>query len=342
MEVTVYLDVLFAVNFLMDLVMVFLAVLGTKSRISMWRLTLGAGLLALYGTLIVFPKLEGGFSLPGRIAVSLISVCLICPKGKRGKGFLLFWLISVTMGGGIFALSMMTEMGQDLRAMMLNGSLYLDISMEVLGAGIMMTYGLIWGFCRMSVRNFSKERILIPFCLTVQGKEISFTALLDTGCELTVPGTGDAMLLLSKKEIGESVIEKTFDVPISTASGTGCVKAFYPERLVCNNPDWKIQGIPAIGIVKEEFSADGLYTALCNPDMLDRKNGGEEDERKKDHMGKFLAKNCRVVKGWKNPTGVLHRRKRDASAATWQGGGSEASGTTGQSRKTTRCTADLD
>ena len=87
MEVTVYLDVLFAINFLMDLVMVFLALLASKSRVSMWRLTFAAGLLALYGTFIVFPKLEGGFSLTGRVAISLISVWIACSKGKEEKAF---------------------------------------------------------------------------------------------------------------------------------------------------------------------------------------------------------------------------------------------------------------
>ena len=336
-----YLDVLFAINFLMDLVMVFLALLASKSRVSMWRLTFAAGLLALYGTFIVFPKLEGGFSLTGRVAISLISVWIACSKGKRGKGFLMFWLISATMGGAVFALSMLTGMGQSLRTIMINGTLYLDISIAVLGTGIAIAYGLIWGFCRISVRNFSKERILIPFCLTVQGKEISFTALLDTGCELTVPGAGDAMLLLPKTKIGECIMEKTFDVVISTASGEGKLKAFYPERLVCRNPKWQIQGIPAIGIVEEEFAVDGLYTAVCNPDMLDRKNGGEEDE-KKGLIGNFLAKTCGVVENWKTPTGVLHRRKRDPSATPWQGRGGGTSEPAGQLRETARCTSDLD
>lgn len=342
MEVTVYLDVLFALNFLMDLLMVFLAALVTKTRISILRLTLAAGMLALYGTLIVFPNLQSGYSLMGRLAVSLAGVWTVCPKGRRGKGLLVFWLISVSLGGGVFALSMLTGAGSAMQAMMVNGSLYLDVGMGVLGLGIAMTYGLIWGFCRVSVRNFSRERILIPFCLTINGRELCFTALVDTGCELTVPGTGDAMLLLSRKAMGEAVPKNTFAVPVATAAGGGWVEAFYPERLVCMDADWEIQGIPAIGISEEVFAADGLYTAVCNPAMIDRKNGGEKDGKEEGVIDKALAKACRVVRNPKTGTGALHRRKRNPTAASWQGGGSRASERAGQSGETARCTADVD
>ena len=82
MEIAVYVDVLFALNFLMDLVMVFLTALVVKTQISIRRITLAAGILALYGTLIAIPRMQMWFSLVGRIAVSLGSVCAFCPRGK--------------------------------------------------------------------------------------------------------------------------------------------------------------------------------------------------------------------------------------------------------------------
>ena len=342
MEIAVYLDVLFALNFLMDLVMVFLTALVVKTQISIGRISLAAGILAFYGTLIAIPRMHTWFSLAGRIAVSLGSVSAFCPKGKRCKGMLVFWLISVSLGGGVIALSMMHAPWQAMRAVLMNGSLYMETELGILMAGIGITYGLIWGFCRISVRNFGRERVLIPFRLTLDGQEICFTVLMDTGCELTVPGTGDAMLLLSKAHLKGLSPKESFSVTIDTATGEQTIPAFYPERLTCLNPQYCIQGIPAIGIAKTVFAKDGLYAGVCNPDMLWMKDGGEQDEEEKICLGEVLAETDKKAGDTRLKKGALHRRKRDLAAAPWQGGGSRTAEATGQSGKQACCTADPD
>lgn len=347
MEVVIYADVLFALNFFMDLVMVFLTLLAVKLRISMIRLTAATSMLAFYGTLIVFPELHSCFSLLGRVGVSLLALKLLCPKGgnKRWlKAVLVFWLVTACLGGAVSALAMMTDLGRTLRAVMVNGSLYLDVNLGTLLWGIGATYGLIWGFCRLSVRNFSRKRILVPFRLTIEGREISFTALLDTGCELTVPVTGDAMLLLSRQVLEEATPKESFAVPIATAAGENTVKGFYPERLVCLDRRYEIQGIPAIGVTETAVSGDGLYMAVLNPDMLrERKeNGGRHHETGESYPYYFFTKVGRATGNPTRKAGPLHRRKRNTAAAPQPGGGSGTAGAVGSGGKPTECPANLD
>lgn len=347
MEVVIYADVLFALNFFMDLVMVFLTLLAVKLRISMVRLTAAAAILALYGTLIVFPELHSWFSLLGRIGVSLLALKLVCPRKEHKqwlKAVLVFWLVTACLGGAVSALTMMTDLGRTLGAVMVNGSLYLDVSLGTLLCGIGATYGLIWGFCRLSVRNFSRERILVPFCLTIEGREISFTALLDTGCELTVPVTGDAMLLLSRQVLEGAKPRESFAVPIATAAGENTVTGFYPERLVCLNRRYEIQGIPAIGVTETEVSGDGLYKAVLNPDMLrERKeNGGRHHETGESCPYHIFTKAGRAAGNLAPKASSLHRRKRNTAPAPQSGGGSRVAQAAGSRGKPAECPANLD
>lgn len=325
MEVVVYADVLFALNFLMDVIILFVALVVTKQSISMFRLSGAAVLLAVYGTVAVIPDMQWFFSMLGRVGVSSVAIrCL--GKSQWLKTTVVFWLVSIALGGVVFMLSMQSEFGKTLRAVMINGSLYLDVGIEVLLAGIICVYGLIWGFCKMTVRKFARQRILLPFMLTVGGKSFKVTALLDTGCELTVPATGDAMILVSRSGMKDVRPKEPFQVPIRTAGGETVIQACYPETMTCLHPNYQIVGIPAIGFCESEFTKDGLYTAVLNPDMV-REIGGEKNETKKGGIHQIMSKNsCLVQRGTR---GILHRRQREFAASAKPGGGNGATSKTG-------------
>jgi hypothetical protein len=255
------------------------------------------------------------FSLGGRIAVSLLAMRILS-KGMWLKAALLFWTVSAAAGGAVFALTMQTDMGRVLRAVLMNGTLYLDADPLLLLLGIGATHFLIWGFCKSSIRKFGRERVLIPFSLTIEGEELEFTALLDTGCELTVPVLGDAMMVVDAKVLAGKLPKETFSVPVATAGGSGELVAFYPQRLVCGDARYQIIGIPAIGISKEPLSGDGLYQAVVNPDMLTDMNFGGENNGETTNP---FTKDIRQIKIWPQKKGALHRRERNTAAAFGKG-----------------------
>lgn len=321
MEVVVYADILFALNYLMDLWMILLVTAAGKLRLSVGRMTLSAAILAFYGSLIVFPQIHMAFSLGGRIAVSLLAMKILDRRAWL-KATLLFWTVSAAAGGAVFALTMQTEMGRVLKAVLVNGTLYLEAEPLLLLLGIGATHLLIWGFCKSSIRKFGRERVLIPFSLTIEGEELEFTALLDTGCELTVPVLGDAMMVVDARVLEGKLPQETFSVPVSTAGGSGELVAFYPQRLVCGDARYQIFGIPAIGISQESLSSDGLYQAVVNPDMLTDMNFG--GERNGETTNPF-TKDIRQIRIWTQKTGALHRRERNSTATFGKGGGNLAS-----------------
>lgn len=320
MEVVVYADILFALNYLMDLWMVLLVTAAGKLRPSVGRMTICSAILALYGSLIVFPDIHIAFSLVGRIIVSLLAMRILAGQMWL-KATLLFWTVSAAAGGAVFALTMQSEMGRVLQAVLMNGTLYLQAEPPLLLAGIAATHLLIWGFCKSSIRKFGRERVLIPFALTIEGEELEFTALLDTGCELTVPVLGDAMMVVDEKVLAGNLPKETFSVPVATAGGSGDLVAFYPQRLVCGDARYQIFGIPAIGISKESLSGDGLYQAVVNPDMLTDMNFGGE---RNGETEKPFTKDIRKIRFGTQKTGALHRRERNSAATFGKGRGNHA------------------
>ena len=93
MAVTVYADVLFAWNYLMDLVLLIVTTQFSRAMTRPLRISIAAALLALYGTLVFIPSLKMLYSVLGRIAVGVLAIYLLrLPGGLRGmiKGMVIF------------------------------------------------------------------------------------------------------------------------------------------------------------------------------------------------------------------------------------------------------------
>lgn len=282
MEVTVYADVLFALNYLMDLLILFLTVQLTRLELKIGRISAAAGILALYGTLVFVPELRLLYSLLGRVAAGMLAVWMLrIPGGGRGfiKGLCIFAMVSAGCGGVVFALVMGTSLGHTLRAVAVNGSVYFPVSLETLLAGILVSYGLMLGLRRICVRNFERHQILTEFVFCIGSKEYSVTALLDTGCELTVPLTGEGVLLISKEVLAGDVATETFCLSVHTAGGGSAVRAFYPEEIRCISQKYEMAEVPAIGVTEEVFASDGLYRGVYHPKIVREKTPKNADER---------------------------------------------------------------
>lgn len=271
MAVTVYADVLFAWNYLIDFILLIVTVRFSRAMTHPLRIVIAAALLALYGTLVFVPSLKMLYSVLGRIAVGMLAIYLLrLPGGLRGliKGIAIFFMTSFVCGGAVFALVMGSRLGQMLHAVSVNGSIYIPVSLGTLIPAIMLAYISLLVFRRITVRNFSRDRILVPFSLSVNGHTVSFTALLDTGCELTAPLSGEGVLLLSRELFWGISVPQTFDLTMHTAGGVSKIAAFYPEEIRCLSEEYELAEMPLIGICRQRFAADDLYQGVFHPKIL--------------------------------------------------------------------------
>lgn len=183
----VYLDLVMALNFLVD----FLLLLGTN-RLSgfpseAWRCAGGALLGSVYSGACLLP----GFRFLGNFLWRCVSLCLISVmafgcNGSAWKRGGIFLLLSMSMGG--IALS--------------------------LGRGDMLTLVLCGLICLfLSLVSFGGQvggREYVPLKITYQGQCANLIALKDTGNTLRDPVTGEQVLVISA-EIAARLTGLTLD-----------------------------------------------------------------------------------------------------------------------------------
>ncbi len=268
MEVTVYADILFATNFLMDTVIFYFMSILTRTNLKILRIALASAILAFYGTISFFPEFKILASLPFLLMFSALSVGIFGIKSGFLKRYAVFHIVSVVLGGVIFA--MVTHFNTPyIPSVTYDNKVYMETDLSIICTGIVISYLLIFAVKKLCVRNFSKDKILIPFSLVLSGRKYKITALIDTGCELTLPVTGEGVLLISKNTLNIACLPKPYlHLHISTASGTDTIPIYYPEKIVCLSKHFKLQKIPPIGIVNRTFSKDGLYNSILNPVIL--------------------------------------------------------------------------
>lgn len=179
MVYTVYADVLWAINFLLDL-----AILWATARFgcffTSWpRLLLAAALGAFYGVGLLFPALAPLYALP---VVILVSVWLLLvafgflPLRRFAWLFVSFYLISAAMGGLVLALRSLLGwgLGESAAVAWLLPALLLAAGIARLGIG---------GFRQMLRRFGLLSRVEISF----DGQKVCLPCFLDTGNNLREP-----------------------------------------------------------------------------------------------------------------------------------------------------------
>ena len=171
---TVYLDLVMILNFLVD----FLLLMGTN-RLAGFPAAPGRGALAaLFGSVYAAFCLLPGFRFLGNFLWRCVSLCMIAliafgfrrDAVKRGGVFL---LLSLALGGMALCFTR-----QNFAALALGA------------AGV-------WLLCRVSFGDGAVGREYVPVTLTYGGKNVSFTALRDTGNTLRDPITGEPVLVVS-------------------------------------------------------------------------------------------------------------------------------------------------
>ncbi|MDY3224571.1 MAG: sigma-E processing peptidase SpoIIGA [Candidatus Faecousia sp.] len=178
---TVYLDLVVILNFLVD----FLLLLGTN-RLSGFpaapgRCALAAALGSVYAAGCLLP----GFRFLGNLLWRCVSLCLMALVAfgfrrdalKRGGVFL---LLSLSLGG---------------MALCFTRQNFAALTLGAVG---------VWLLCRVAFGDGAVGREYVPVTLHYQGRTASFTALRDTGNTLRDPITGEPVLVVSG-DIGEKL-----------------------------------------------------------------------------------------------------------------------------------------
>ncbi len=187
MVYTVYADVLWLVNFALDLALLWAAGRFGGFVFRRFRGVLAAAFGAFYGVGLLFPALAPLYIMPLPVIFSLLML-LVCfgrlPLKRFGWLAACFYILSFAMGGA--ALAVRALLGYGAAA----GMSFIWLIPALLLAGAMAALGVgVWR------RQARQSGLIVRAELSLNGKTLALPCFLDSGNRLRDPVSGRAVLL---------------------------------------------------------------------------------------------------------------------------------------------------
>lgn len=146
---------------------------------------------AAYACAVFLPGL--GFLTHPAVELSIaVAMALIAYGGGKRllRSFLAFLALSCALGGGVLALSLLGARGVGLERGVLSPRVDLGVLL-LASAGCYAAASFVF---RRSAGHGTRE--LVEAVLTLEGRQVTVTALLDTGNTLTDPATGQGVMVV--------------------------------------------------------------------------------------------------------------------------------------------------
>ncbi len=188
----VFLDVLIAVNLVLNYTVLRASAHITGQLKNRLRMLAGAALGAAYAAACVV--LTDGFlsSLPVRILVGAAMSVVSFGLGRRAlRTTLFFFGITAAFAGIVFVLSYVAED----RIGFVEGNVYINLSLPLLAVSTAAAYLILTLLFRPPALRGGTAAKIMKAKVRAGGKEVKFDVLLDTGCTLLDPTTNREVLV---------------------------------------------------------------------------------------------------------------------------------------------------
>lgn len=215
----VYIDALFLLNLTVDYLLLLAAARLSGEVLCRRRLALGALLGAAYAAALFLPGLTWlGHPLCRLAAAALMLLAAFGGSRRLLRLTLVFFGVSAAFAGAVLALQLLGRGGLTLE----NGVVYTGFDMRLLLVTAVACYaGLTLVFGR-AARHGGVKRDLISAALTLDGRTVTLTALVDTGNTLTDPLDNRPVLVAEARAL-EALLPQGIDpaAPVETLERLG-------------------------------------------------------------------------------------------------------------------------
>ena len=199
MRTVIYLDILLAVNFILDFFLLLAVGKICGGLAGRGRSVAAAGIASLFSLVLLLPPLPLAVQLAIKIAGSALPVLIGFQRGslrQTAKRIFWFFLLNLLLAGAVFFWCItLSPTGIERN----NLAVYFNISPITLILSVLAVY---LAFCLIELlfgRPGTPEKVVLD--LQLGGGRIRVPAILDTGMSLKDPLTGTPCLLLSYPQI---------------------------------------------------------------------------------------------------------------------------------------------
>ena len=295
---TVYADVLVALNILLTYILIVAARVLCRVPTNKWTVLIASIIGGACSLVIFYEKGGAVFSFAYKlVTASVIASVAFMPKSLRSfiKVLSAFFGVSLLFGGGVFALEITLH---PKNIYFYNGTVYFDMSIAYLVASVLVIYGAFL-LADYFIRRHSAKGGKCQLEITYNKTSVSMTALVDTGNSLTDGMTGRPVIvaelsavapLLSREElmffrsgdienVPESLRKSLRLIPCKTVTGETLLKGLVADFVEIKDMEKSCKNsFCTVALTQKELS-QGEYRALLNTAIFE--NAKEEKGNEK-------------------------------------------------------------
>ena len=295
---TVYLDIIFIENILMNFIILFATGIVMKVNMKQWRLICSSGIGAIYAiiTYLSIIELVSNFFMKILLSVAMIYLAFV-PKTFKTimKQLLMFYLISFIFGGCAFALLYFVK---PQNVLMKNGVFVGQYPIKIALLSGIVGFIIIQIAFKFIKNKISKRNMFCTLKIFMKNKILEVRALIDSGNLLHDPLTNTPVVVVEKDrlykifpneildnieniklggdteysdEIAKEYLSKFRVVPFSSlGKQNGLLLGIKVDKIsVISEDEEEIQTNAIIGIYEKALSKNGTYSALIGLDILE-------------------------------------------------------------------------
>lgn len=292
----IYIDVLFAVNFLVNYLLLRVCCIFSGLKVYKYRIISGSIIGACYAVLVFFPDFTLIHSTVYKLLISMLIIAVSSPffsVRSYLKTLLVFYAVSFAFGGCVLGIFYFSNVGARLGAVYSNGILYFNLPWTILVLSGVVFYTSVKLFTIITKRNMQGKNLKKKILLYFKENFIEVTALMDTGNSLVDPVSLSPVIIVEYKllknlfskdirddldRIGNENIEWIMNdvthkgLPVrlipfaSLGKENGLLLGFVPDKIeIYDNCGIRIIDKCVVGIYERQLSKDKSFGALLNP-----------------------------------------------------------------------------
>ncbi len=207
---TIYIDVMFIVNFAVNL-LIFLSSSVIMQRFEKWwRYCVAAAFGAVYSSVVFFLNIAPLLLNISSLVIYFITCRFILLYNTRKlmfKGLIITLLCAAFYGGTIFMLYLFTGLGSVMTFN--NNALYIDIPVFAMLLFCFVAYGVLWIVSRILADRSPKE-CYTDIAIEINGQQTVLRGFIDTGNKLSDPFSGKPIVITSPNALRKLIPEDVY------------------------------------------------------------------------------------------------------------------------------------
>ncbi len=278
MEVKIYVDVLFIINFIIDYILLSVTSFFAKKTPGILRMCFGATIGAVFAATVFFVPLNTFFSLLFTSAVAFLMVMVTFGVKKATtvvKNTATFYLVCIATSGIGFAALFL---GKSPKMAVNNGIFYADIDAYTLMFVFFCAVAIIHTATGYIKKQKTKSAFLYDVTIEKNGRTAENRALFDSGNFTRDPISQKSVIiaewhavssLFDESKITEAIVNNPKDFLYIGCNGIGGVKgmyAFCPDNITSEEIDFSEPVL--VAVTETPLDKDGSYRMLLPNDVL--------------------------------------------------------------------------